>query len=241
MFTFCIQKDTVRVEPRDFNKDPVAAIREEIHRRYANKVLPGVGLCISLLDILSSSEGAVMYGDGCYYYRTEFRLIIFRPYIGEAILGKVKSQSPEGIVVTLGFFDDILIPPTLLPDYSAFDHDRRSFFWLPIADPDLPRPSLKELLATPSEEKLFINRKDWLRVRVEEEQWDDTSPTSGKVKVAPVVAAPGEAAAGGGGQAAQTGQAERTNGQPPYSLICSMAEDGTGVLDWWAEDEGEEE
>jgi len=28
----------------------------------------------------------------------EFRLIIFRPYIGEALVGKVKSQSPEGIV-----------------------------------------------------------------------------------------------------------------------------------------------
>ena len=28
----------------------------------------------------------------------EFRMIMFRPYIGEAILGKVKSQGPEGIV-----------------------------------------------------------------------------------------------------------------------------------------------
>lgn len=71
----------------------------------------------------------------------EFRLIVFRPYIGEAILGKVKSQSQEGIVgaslsfpvlraleralmhcasaVTVGFFDDIVIPPSLLPDYSC--------------------------------------------------------------------------------------------------------------------------
>lgn len=67
MFTFCIQKvsifflllcyssahslprppqkparpreqDTIRVEAKDFGKDPVAALREEIHRRYANKV-----------------------------------------------------------------------------------------------------------------------------------------------------------------------------------------------------------
>lgn len=63
MFTFCIQKvrpspslvaltssplltadptpllqDTIRVEPRDFSKDPIDAIREGIHRRYANRV-----------------------------------------------------------------------------------------------------------------------------------------------------------------------------------------------------------
>ncbi|GAA5828041.1 hypothetical protein JCM11251_005704 [Rhodosporidiobolus azoricus] len=237
MFTFCVQKDTIRVEARDFSKDPVDAIREEIHRRYANRVIPNVGLCISLLDILSTSEGAVMYGDGCYYYRTEFRLIVFRPYIGEAILARVKSQSPEGIVVTVGFFDDILIPPTLLPDYSTFDHDRRSFFWLPASPSEtLTRPTVKELLSAPEEEKLFIQRKDWLRIRVEEEHWDDTSPTSGKVKV-PSAPAPG---APGAQEQAPVKEETRTNGRPPYSLVCSMAEDGTGVLDWWAEDDDEE-
>lgn len=34
------------------------------------QVIPNVGLCISLLDILSTTEGAVMYGDGCLYYRS---------------------------------------------------------------------------------------------------------------------------------------------------------------------------
>ncbi|GAA6019056.1 hypothetical protein JCM10207_006302 [Rhodosporidiobolus poonsookiae] len=237
MFTFCIQKDTIRVEPRDFHKEPADAIKEEIHRRYANRVIPGVGLCISLLDILSSSEGAVLYGDGCFYYRTEFRLIIFRPYVGEAMLARVKSQSPDGIVVSVGFFDDMLIPPSLLPDYSTYDHERRSFFWLP-ADPDADhRPTVKEMLSSPEDDKLYVSKRDWLRVRVEEEHWDDTSPTSGKAKP-PVAAAPGAAQAGGE-QQPPAGAEVRTNGKPPYSLVCSMAEDGTGVLDWW-EDAGDE-
>ncbi|GAA6043185.1 hypothetical protein JCM8097_008717, partial [Rhodosporidiobolus ruineniae] len=233
--------DIIRVEPRDFHKPPADAIREEIHRRYANKVLPNVGLVISLLDLLSTTEGAVMYGDGCYYYRTEFRLIIFRPYIGEAILGRIKSQSPEGIVVSVGFFDDILVPPTLLPDWSTFDHDRRSFFWLPASDPSAPRPSTKALLSTPSEEKLYLARKDWVRVRVEEELWDDTSPTSGKAAaVAGEGAAPGGQAGAPQGEGAQGEQGKRTNGRPPYSLVCSMTEDGTGVLEWWADDDDED-
>lgn len=33
-------------------------------------MLPDVGLCISLLDILTSTEGAVLYGDGSYYYKS---------------------------------------------------------------------------------------------------------------------------------------------------------------------------
>ncbi|GAA5994435.1 DNA-directed RNA polymerase III subunit RPC25 [Rhodotorula paludigena] len=237
MFTYCIQKDVIRVEPRDFHKDPAEAIREEIHRRYANRVIPNVGLCISLLDILSSSEGAVLYGDGCLYYRCEFRLVVFRPYIGEALVARVKSQSPDGIVVTLGFFDDIHIPPNLLADYTTFDHERRAFFWVPSDQSGGPRPTVKELLSLDEEQKLYVSRKDWIRVRVEEEHWDDTSPTSGKVKTPATVAA----GAPGAGQEGQQPVADqvRTNGKAPYSLICSMAEDGMGVLDWWA-DEGEE-
>ncbi|BGP39290.1 DNA-directed RNA polymerase III complex subunit Rpc25 [Rhodotorula kratochvilovae] len=231
MFTFCIQKDTIRVEPRDFSKDPAEAIREEIHRRYANRVIPNVGLCISLLDILSSSEGAVLYGDGCFYYRCEFRLIVFRPYIGEAIVGRVKSQSPEGIVVTVGFFDDIFVPPNLMPDWSAFDHERRAWFWVPAEDGQPKRPTNKELLAAPEGDRLPVGRKDWLRIRIEEEHWDDTSPTSGKAKTA---LAANPAAQGAQGEQQPVAE-QRTNGKAPYSLIASMAEDGTGSTEWWAE------
>lgn len=47
-----------------------------------SQVIPNVGLCISLLDILSASEGAVLYGDGCLYYKskshTALRALPFR-------------------------------------------------------------------------------------------------------------------------------------------------------------------
>ncbi|ORY59905.1 RNA polymerase III subunit Rpc25-domain-containing protein [Leucosporidium creatinivorum] len=232
MFTFCIQKDTIRVEAKDFGKDPVAALREEIHRRYANKIIPDVGLCISLLDILDASEGAVLYGDGCYYYKTEFRLIIFRPYIGEAFVGKVQSQSEQGITVSVGFFDDILIPPSLLPEYSAFDPQRRAFFWVVPPDPAPEvRPSEDELRSADPDTRLYIERRDWIRIRVEEEHWDDANPTQGKAP--PPAPAPG---ADGGAPQAPT---PATKGRPPYRLVCSMTESGTGVLEWW--DEGDEE
>ncbi|GAA5923777.1 DNA-directed RNA polymerase III subunit RPC25 [Sporobolomyces koalae] len=234
MFTYCIQKDTIRVEARDFAKPPAEAIKEEIHRRYANKVIPGVGLCISLLDILSCSEGAVLYGDGCFYYQTEFRLIMFRPYIGEAILGKVKSQGPEGIIVTLGFFDDILVPPSLLPDQCGFDGNSREYFWVPVEDPSGPRKSQAELHQSAVDERLPISKKDWIRIRVEEELFDDTSPTTG---AAPASGLASGATAGAGGETTGKETGGTNKGKSPYRLICSMTEEGTGVTDWWAEEE----
>ncbi|GAA5910688.1 DNA-directed RNA polymerase III subunit RPC25 [Sporobolomyces salmoneus] len=234
MFTYCIQKDTIRVEPRDFAKPPAEAIKEEIHRRYSNKVIPGVGLCISLLDILSCTEGAVLYGDGCFYYQTEFRLIMFRPYIGEAILGKVKSQGSEGIIVTLGFFDDILIPPTLLPDQCGFDGNLREYFWVPL-DPESNNTKLsqQELHQIPTDQRLPISKRDWIRIRVEEELFDDTSPTSG----APASGLANGAPAGAGGDATGKEVGGAAKGKSPYRLLCSMTEEGTGCIEWWAEAE----
>ncbi|SCV68036.1 BQ2448_157 [Microbotryum intermedium] len=284
MFTFCIQRDTIRVEPRDFGKDPVVAIREEIQRRYANKVLPEVGLVISLLDILDATEGAVLYGDGCYYYRcrsfrfatcslkepnvalivalhlppAEFRLIVFRPFVGEAFLARVSSQSEEGIKVTVGFFDDILIPPHFLPLDSAFDPSRRAYFFVPAIedeqgqiDPNRVVPTSEDLRSLHSDDKLYIERKDWLRIRCEQELWHDVSPTNGKSNAsAPPTTLGVGAATGPGGlvNGSGAGGADPTaagtlaveRGRSPYSLICSIREQGLGVLEWWDQDDEEE-
>ncbi|SGY97200.1 BQ5605_C035g11388 [Microbotryum silenes-dioicae] len=275
--------DTIRVEPRDFGKDPVVAIREEIQRRYANKVrsqfqqsgdllsrsikmgrlrklaivLPEVGLVISLLDILEATEGAVLYGDGCYYYRTEFRLIVFRPFVGEAFLARVSSQSEEGIKVTVGFFDDILIPPHFLPLDSAFDPSRRAYFFVPAPEdengqpaPNRIVPTSEDLRSMPSDDKLYIERKDWLRIRCEQELWHDVSPTNGKSSAsAPptntgVGVGPGSGQGGAGAGGADpnvSGTQAVERGRSPYSLICSIREQGLGVLEWWDQDDDEEE
>ena len=86
-----------------------------------------------MLDILDASEGAVLYGDGCFYYKgissgthsnfdqliqtgslVEFRLIIFRPYIGEAFVGKVQSQSDMGIVGMCSFAEQYSLQTRLI-------------------------------------------------------------------------------------------------------------------------------
>ncbi|KAM0792008.1 hypothetical protein ACM66B_007119 [Microbotryomycetes sp. NB124-2] len=261
MFTFCIQRDTVRVEARDFKQEPAVAIRQEIERRYANKVIPNVGLCVSLMDILDSTEGAVLYGDGCLYYKCEFRLIMFRPFIGEIILARVRTQNEEGVRLSIGFFDDIFVPASLLQEWSAFNPAKRAFFWIP-DDTDNPRnppPTDQQLLSEHEDDKLYIEKNDWVRVRVEEEVWSDASPIGAKpLPIGGGVAGQGTGQPGQGIQSGQTGSAGQGQGaggpgqvngtatgegltRAPYQLLCSMTEAGMGVIEWWQEEEEEEE
>lgn len=76
-----------------------------------------LGLCISVFDVLEAGDPYVHQGETAAVVKVKFRLIIFRPFVGEILEGKVRSSSEEGIHITLGFFDDILVPASCMqPD-----------------------------------------------------------------------------------------------------------------------------
>jgi len=42
-----------------------------LNKKYANKVLINVGLCICVFDLVEAGEGKVRYGDGCLWHKGE--------------------------------------------------------------------------------------------------------------------------------------------------------------------------
>ncbi|ORX85363.1 hypothetical protein K493DRAFT_331631 [Basidiobolus meristosporus CBS 931.73] len=198
MFILSVFKDTVKIVPQNFRKSKNDALADEINKKYANKVVHDVGLCISLHDILEASEGFIHHSDGCSYVKVKFRLIVFRPFIGEVITGKIRSSSSEGVRVSLGFFDDILIPPALLQESTEFDQNEQVWVWRFDGN------------------ELFMDIDETIRLRVIDEMFVDATPipdAKNKLK---------------SNEAAESKPVE-----PPYSLLCSIQEDGLGLVSWW--------
>lgn len=44
----------------------------------------------------------------------EFRMIVFRPFVGEVLTGRIMAATHNGIRISLEFFDDIFIPAHLI-------------------------------------------------------------------------------------------------------------------------------
>jgi hypothetical protein len=65
----CISQDTVAVRPSNFGIPPEQAIIAELNKKFANRVLHDVGLCICVFDLSQAGEGRVRYGDGCLWYK----------------------------------------------------------------------------------------------------------------------------------------------------------------------------
>ncbi|KAI9788439.1 MAG: DNA-directed RNA polymerase III subunit rpc25 [Peltula sp. TS41687] len=88
----------------------------------------------------------------------EFRLVVFRPFKGEVLLGKISSSSALGIKIRLDFFDDIFVPGNLLFGGSRFDHVEQVWVW--------------ESEGT----KLYFDKNESVLFRVESEEWNDQAP-----------------------------------------------------------------
>ncbi|EJU03606.1 polymerase III polypeptide H [Dacryopinax primogenitus] len=235
MFVLARLKDTLPIHPSQFSLPGHEALTYEINRKYSDRVLHDVGLCIVLFDILECSEGRVRFGDGCLWHKVTFRMVVFRPFVGEVLVGEVKGCAEEGVQVSLGFFDDIHVPTRLLPPHTTWDPEDQVFFWAPqLSDGQDP-------LDIPKEERFTVDVGAKIRVCVDGDEFVEEEPSKGPIKRK--AAAPG--AVGVAGIPGTFGEEEEALRRAPYSITCAASTSGLGLVDWWvqtvAEEEGMEE
>ena len=193
----------VRLEPRDFNRPLPEALSEALNAKLANKVVKDVGLVISLFDILKIGESHIMAGDGASHTKVTFRVLVFRPFVEEVLVGKIKSSNKDGLMLNLGFFDDIFVPSEALQQPSRFDESDQVWVWeFPGEDGD--------------HVDLFMDPGEELRFRVTSECFVDTSPPGPKDTKKPEVV-----------------QESEEQQKIPYQIQASINEPGLGLLSWW--------
>lgn len=118
MFILVELEDTIRVRAEDFG-DVRLALRTELARHYTHRILNDVGLVVCVFDILHLGDPFVcMAADGTAQTTLRFRLVVFRPALGETLVGKVLASTPDGIQVSLDFTTAVFIPWTSLPTPS---------------------------------------------------------------------------------------------------------------------------
>ncbi|KIM97708.1 hypothetical protein OIDMADRAFT_105227 [Oidiodendron maius Zn] len=159
MFILTKIADLVQIHPSDLEKGHAQVIEDNINAKYANKVIQKIGLCICMYDLLSASDGLIGNGDGLVNVNVEFRLIVFRPFKNEVLIGRISSATDQGIRIRTAFFDEIFVPRDRLPEGSFFSRDEQNYQW-PVSPAD----------------KLFYDNHDTVRFRIEEEHWFDQSP-----------------------------------------------------------------
>ncbi|XP_050098084.1 DNA-directed RNA polymerase III subunit RPC8 [Anopheles aquasalis] len=219
MFVLAELKDNVRIAPELFRLKLPEAIKEQINRKLANKVLLNVGLCIALKDIVKLGDSIILPGDGASHTEVHFRYIVFRPMVGDVITGKIRSCSREGVHITLGFFDDILIPPSALQHPSRYEETEQAWVWeYPLEDGNT--------------HDLYMDIGESIKFRVSGEVFEESSPIGPPDQEVPSGSGGTGAGAGGGPGSANTPQ---ESNKTPYRIVAAINESGLGLLSWWVQ------
>lgn len=116
------QSKVIRKSFRD--EDGRLSLIKKSFLKLSLQVLLNCGLFIKVMDFLpqsSKTDFHILPGDGAVHKKVYFRAIVFRPFINEVIEGRVRSMSPEGVKISLEFFDDIIVQGTRLPHPSHWD------------------------------------------------------------------------------------------------------------------------
>ncbi|KAL7275558.1 DNA-directed RNA polymerase III complex subunit Rpc25 [Rhizina undulata] len=158
MFILSTFTDLVIIEPQNFEKGTLDALEDQINTKYANKVVYNVGLCICLFDILEVSEGMVGHGSGCAHVNVKFRLIVFRPFKGEVMTGRISSSTPQGIFVRTDFFDEIFIHRDSLFEGTTFNIQESVWVW------------------NNEGQDFYMDKNELIRFRIENEKFVDQLP-----------------------------------------------------------------
>ncbi|KAK2758609.1 DNA-directed RNA polymerase III subunit rpc25 [Arachnomyces sp. PD_36] len=153
--------DLVQISPEDFSKYSAVAIEDNLNEKYANKVIQKVGLCIAFYDLLESSDGLIGHGTGLVNVNVKFRMIVFRPFKGEIIIGKITSGTEHGIKIGVEFYNDILVPGDLLFEGARFDYTDQLWTW-----------------QNDQGMSYFFDIGETVRFRVETENWHDQIPNA---------------------------------------------------------------
>uniref|UniRef100_A0A0D9X4N4 DNA-directed RNA polymerase subunit n=1 Tax=Leersia perrieri TaxID=77586 RepID=A0A0D9X4N4_9ORYZ len=119
MFVLSQVEHNLPMPPHLLNRPLVDAIKAELERLFLDKVVANLGLCASV------EGGFIFPGEGCSTYKVSFRLLMFRPFVGEVLVGKISGYDEKGLHVSLDFFSDICIPGHLMQYGTARALDGR--------------------------------------------------------------------------------------------------------------------
>ncbi|KAH3899337.1 DNA-directed RNA polymerase III subunit RPC25 SCDLUD_004776 [Saccharomycodes ludwigii] len=216
MFILTKISDLVRIPPDQFHRKVKSAILHELNNKYSNKIIPRVGLAITVYDLLECDDGQLKPGDGGSYINVVFRCLVFKPFVGEILTGWITNCTAEGIKVSLrGVFDDIFIPEKMLFEGTRYSPDDDAWIW-----------------AMDEETKLYFDVNEMIRFRVEQEVFVDVKPKSPKEReLEERIKEEQKQKEEEDGKENNTPYIEKK--PPAYALLGSCQTDGMGLVSWW--------
>ncbi len=102
MFYLAEVEDYVRVEPRNFGLPTLESVEKQLNDSYVNNITKELGFVISVVAVDNVGEGIIIPGDGAAYYKSRFKVLVWKPELHELIYGTIKEITNFGAFIQIG-------------------------------------------------------------------------------------------------------------------------------------------
>ncbi|PAV61316.1 hypothetical protein WR25_18172 [Diploscapter pachys] len=171
MFVLALIQDTVVIKPHELEHNVEPVVKQRLNQRLANRVVPELGLCMCVYDIVHVGVTYILPGEGQGHVRVKFRMVVLRPFVGEVIEARVVGSSRLGLTLSIEFFADIFVPADRLPDPHVYEEAEQIWYWEYPSEDDSQPPS-----------KLYMDPGKIVKFKVVENIFKDISPDVGSVE-----------------------------------------------------------
>lgn len=120
MFYLSEVEDYIRVEPKLFGLPTIEAVEQQLKQTYYDYYDRELGKVISVISVLEVGEGVIIPGDGAAYYRTRFKIIVWRPEMQELVYGVIAEITNFGAFINMGAMRGMIHISQTMDDFVSF-------------------------------------------------------------------------------------------------------------------------
>jgi DNA-directed RNA polymerase III subunit RPC8 len=245
MFVLKTFQDMIRIPSSLLSLSTTRAIQNEIDEKYPNRVIMGAGLVIGRYSDTLLEVGHGICVDGGSHHQCTFQMILFQPFVDEVLLGTIRKSTPEGVSVSLGFFQDIFIPAYWMLNPSRYEESTGLWVWTPTFDEEEQEPdigTIKTEEEPQDDERYEMYLGAPIRFKVKSIQFTQITNTAKGMQATQTNPQEEYMSNGRRQRSSSVGLLDETKAPPAaMQIVASICEDGLGLTSWWEQQPEEDE
>jgi len=119
MFYLMEVEDHVRVEPKHFGLLTHEAIEEQLNESYVGRVNKELGFVIAVVSVDDVDDGVIIPGDGSAFYRSNFKVLVWKPELHELVHGTITEIANFGAFMQIGPAQGMIHISQTMEDYVS--------------------------------------------------------------------------------------------------------------------------
>lgn len=119
MFYLLEVEDHVRVEPKHFGLPTHEAIERQLNESFVDKVNKELGFVVDVISVDKVEAGVIIPGDGAAFYKSQFKLLSWKPELQELVYGTISDITNFGAFMQIGPAQGMIHISQTMDDYVS--------------------------------------------------------------------------------------------------------------------------